>query len=185
MTRCNEQVVKSLDDAEAATWQALATELAAELGSLLLSGGWLVTTAESCTGGLIASAITEVAGSSAWFERAVVTYSNAAKQSMLGVDEAILHEHGAVSEACVKAMARGALERTDAHVAIAVSGIAGPDGATPGKPVGTVWIGWVLATKNTVEAERFVFRGNRRDVREQAVCQALRGTILRISDTGS
>ena len=154
-----------------------ASDLAEELGQRLLSGKLQIATAESCTGGLIAGAITEVSGSSAWFERSVVTYSNAAKQEMLGVDEVIFSAHGAVSEACVKAMARGVLANAGAHVAISVSGIAGPDGGTPEKPVGTVWIGWAWAGETLIEAECFIFQGNRCQVRQQAVCQALRGTI--------
>ncbi|MDB3935750.1 CinA family protein [Granulosicoccus sp.] len=154
-----------------------ASDLAKELGRRLLSGKLLISTAESCTGGLIAGAITEVPGSSAWFERSVVTYSNAAKQQMLGVDEAILSAHGAVSEACVKAMAHGALANADAQVAISVSGIAGPDGGTPEKPVGTVWIGRAWAGETAIDAECFIFQGNRWQVRQQAVCEALRGTI--------
>ena len=154
-----------------------ASDLAEELGQRLLSGKLLITTAESCTGGLIAGAITEVPGSSAWFERSVVTYSNAAKQDMLGVDEAILKAHGAVSEACVTAMASGALANAGAQVAISVSGIAGPDGGTREKPLGTVWIAWAWADETSVDAECFIFQGNRDQVRQQAVYQALRGTI--------
>ena len=162
---------------ETSTQTNTTSDLAKELGQRLLSGKLLITTAESCTGGLIAGAITEVPGSSAWFERSVVTYSNAAKQAMLGVDEAILSAHGAVSEACVKAMACGALANADAHVAISVSGIAGPDGGTPEKPLGTVWVAWAWAGETAIDAECFIFQGNRWQVREQAVCQALRGTI--------
>lgn len=161
-----------------------ARELAEELGRQLLSHNLLITTAESCTGGLIAGAITEVPGSSSWFERGAVTYSNAAKQAMLGVEAAIFDKHGAVSEACVNAMARGALVSADAHVAISVSGIAGPDGATPDKPLGTVWIAWAWAGKSATDAECHIFPGDRQQVREQAVCQALRGTIERIKNRG-
>ena len=159
-------------------------ELAAELGQLLLSSGFQLTTAESCTGGLIAGAITEIAGSSAWFEQGAVTYSNEAKQALLGVDRQILITQGAVSEACVLAMAEGALHKSGADIAIAVSGIAGPGGATEGKPVGTVWLAWAAADRAFCDAEVFHFVGNRQQVRQQAVLSALRGTIARIENTG-
>ena len=155
--------------------------LAEELGKQLSAQGMMVTTAESCTGGLIASAITEIAGSSGWFGCSLVTYSNAAKQALLDVDARILIDDGAVSKECVKAMAVGALTATGADVSIAVSGIAGPDGATPGKPIGTVWIGWAFARAGQVEAEIFHFPGDRSLVRQRAVTEALRGTILRLS----
>lgn len=158
--------------------QQPADALVAELAELLTSRQATMTTAESCTGGLIAGALTAMAGSSAWFEQSVVTYSNRAKQSLLGVPAAVLEQHGAVSEACVMAMARGACERSGASISVAVSGIAGPDGATPGKPVGTVWLGWSVG--NTVTAELLHLQGDRRAVREQAVLHALRGTIARI-----
>ncbi|MDE2311380.1 MAG: nicotinamide-nucleotide amidohydrolase family protein, partial [Betaproteobacteria bacterium] len=116
--------------------------LAAQVGGLLKAQGLMLATAESCTGGGVAQAITDVAGSSAWFERGFIAYSNQAKQQMLGVSEATLNQHGAVSEATVREMAAGALQRSGAHVALAVSGIAGPDGGTPDKPVGTVWFAW-------------------------------------------
>ena len=107
-----------------------------------------------------------------------MTYSNGAKQSLLGVPASVIEEHGAVSEACVLAMAKGACERSGASVSVVASGIAGPDGATPGKPVGTVWLGWSVG--NTVSAELLHLEGDRRAVREQAVLHALRGTIARI-----
>ena len=159
--------------------------LAGQLGAQLSACDLKITTAESCTGGLIASAITEVAGSSGWFERSVVTYSNTAKQELLGVDASIFIDHGAVSEACVKAMAEGALAASGADVAISVSGIAGPDGSTPDKPVGTVWIGWALARAGHVDAESFHFKGDRAAVRQQAVSEALRGTISRLSSASN
>lgn len=152
--------------------------LVAELAELLLARKTTMTTAESCTGGLIAGALTAMPGSSAWFEQAVVTYSNRAKQSLLGVPTQVFEQHGAVSEACVLAMAKGACERSGASIGVAASGIAGPDGATPGKPVGTVWLGWSI--ENTVSAELLHLEGDRQAVREQAVLQALRGTIARI-----
>ena len=110
------------------------------LAAVLKQRGWQLATAESCTGGLIAAACTAVSGSSDWFDRGFVTYSNAAKTELLGVDAAMLHEHGAVSEPVVLAMAQGALARSGCDLAVAVTGIAGPTGATPGKPVGLVWL---------------------------------------------
>ncbi len=150
-----------------------------------------MTTVESCTGGLVAAAITDVPGSSAWFEQGLVTYSNPAKQQLAGVATVIFEQHGAVSEACVRAMADGGLRRSGAQVAVAVSGIAGPDGAMPGKPVGTVWFAWALnhaiSGDTQVSARCCQFDGDRQAVREQAVLMALRGTISRIepTDTGT
>lgn len=152
--------------------------LVSELAAMLLQAGRSMTTAESCTGGLIAAALTDLPGSSAWFEQSVVTYSNAAKQQLLGVPESVFEQHGAVSEACVLAMAAGALQRSGADVAVAASGIAGPDGGVPGKPVGTVWLGWAVGER--VSAELLHLQGDRLAVREQAVVHALRGTIARI-----
>src|SRR3972149_9526878 len=116
--------------------------LAAEVGGALKSHGLTLATAESWTGGGVAQAITDVAGSSAWFERGFITYSNLAKQQMRGVSEATLIQHGAVSEAVVREMVAGALANSAAQLALAVSGIAGPDGGTADKPVGTVWFVW-------------------------------------------
>lgn len=151
-------------------------ELAAQVGGVLKSHGMLLTTAESCTGGGVAQAITAVAGSSAWFERGFVTYSNLSKQQMLGVQEATLIAYGAVSEAVVREMAEGALRNSTAQVSLAVSGIAGPDGGTPEKPVGTVWFAWVLADGVTTAA-RHQFSGNRDEVRAQSVRVALQGVL--------
>lgn len=153
----------------------LTTELASQLGEKLQALSADITTAESCTGGLIAAALTEVPGSSAWFRQGVVTYSNEAKSSLLDVPADIFERDGAVSEACVRAMVVGALEKSGARAAVSVSGIAGPDGGSVDKPVGTVWIGWALG--NRVKAECFVFPGTRRSVREQAVFYTLRGII--------
>lgn len=155
-------------------------ELAIELGALLKLKGWTVTTAESCTGGLIAGAITDVAGSSSWFEQGIVSYANEVKHRLLDVESDLLEREGAVSEAVVLAMADGALRRAGADVAVSVSGIAGPGGARPGKPVGTVWIGWSVAG-HAASASGFQFDGDRKAVRESAVVEALRGTIARIS----
>ena len=147
------------------------------LGDALRRRGWHMATAESCTGGLIAAACTTVAGSSDWFERGFVTYSNAAKTEMLGVDAALVASQGAVSEAVARAMAVGALQRAGVELAVAVTGIAGPGGATPGKPVGTVWVALAVrgATGDAqVQAERLQLGGDRAAVREQTVQLALR-----------
>ncbi|MBR7628089.1 nicotinamide-nucleotide amidase [Aeromonas popoffii] len=150
--------------------------LATELGLALSQRGWLAATAESCTGGGVATAITDIAGSSGWFDRGFVTYTNEAKQQMLGVSEQSLREQGAVSEAVVLEMARGALENSRAAISVAISGIAGPGGATEDKPVGTVWFAWVdrSGRHHSLLAR---FDGNRRQVRQQAVRQALAGLL--------
>jgi nicotinamide-nucleotide amidase len=137
----------------------------------MLKNGWMLTTAESCTGGLIAAACTDLAGSSGWFERGFVTYSNAAKTELLGVDAALIAKHGAVSEAVVRAMAAGALAHSNAQVAVAVTGIAGPGGGSADKPVGTVWLGW--AWPGGVVTERCQFDGDRAAVRAATVQHAL------------
>jgi nicotinamide-nucleotide amidase len=134
--------------------------LAAQVGGLLKSHGLMLATAESCTGGGVAQAITEVAGSSAWFERGFITYSNLSKQQMLGVRETTLRQHGAVSEATVREMVAGALQHSAAQVSLAVSGIAGPDGGTADKPVGTVWFAWGITNGETY-AQRHQLSGNR------------------------
>ncbi|WLQ14664.1 CinA family protein [Hahella aquimaris] len=149
--------------------------LAARLGIILGERGLKVTTAESCTGGGIAYAITSVAGSSNWFEEGVVTYSNEAKQSRLQVSPATLMRCGAVSEEVVKEMTLGALQRTQAQLAIAVSGIAGPGGGTAEKPVGLVWVAWRF--RNALLAQSFHFSGDREQVRLQSVVEGLRGAI--------
>jgi nicotinamide-nucleotide amidase len=148
--------------------------LAAQIGSLLKAHGLQLVTAESCTGGGVAQAITEIPGSSAWFERGFVTYSNVAKMEMLGVRQATLDGHGAVSELTVREMAEGALQNSYAHVAVAVSGIAGPTGGTPGKPVGTVWFAWSLRNGDT-RAQVHHLDGTRSEVRSRSVHIALQG----------
>ncbi len=145
--------------------------LSQQCGLLLQQHHWLLSTAESCTGGWVAQTITAIAGSSAWFDRGFVTYSNAAKQEMLGVSATTLEIHGAVSEATVLAMAQGALKYSHAQVSLAVSGIAGPSGGSVEKPVGTVWIGWAFPEK--IFAMQFLFTGDRTAIRQQAVHAAL------------
>jgi nicotinamide-nucleotide amidase len=151
-------------------------KLAAQVGEALKSHGMMLATAESCTGGGVAQAITEVAGSSAWFERGFVTYSNLSKLQMLGVRESTLNQHGAVSEMTVLEMVAGALQFSTAQVALSVSGIAGPEGGTADKPVGTVWFAWGIKDGETL-AKRYQLSGNRAEVRAQAVCIALQGVI--------
>lgn len=145
--------------------------LAAALSELLLARGWMMATAESCTGGLIAGACTDLAGSSQWFERGFVTYSNAAKAEVLGVPYETLDQHGAVSEAVVLDMASAAVRRSHAQVAVAVSGIAGPGGATPDKPVGLVCFGYAVGKRVLAESRRFP--GDRQAVRLATVQHAL------------
>ncbi|MGF1726913.1 CinA family protein [Photobacterium nomapromontoriensis] len=158
-------------------------KLAQQLGLLLARQQWMATTAESCTGGGISTAITDIAGSSAWFDRAFVTYTNAAKQQMLGVKDSTLAEYGAVSDAVVTEMAAGALTRSLASISIAVSGIAGPGGGSPEKPVGTVWFAWADKT-GWSEAKVYYLEGDRQAVRQQAVEVALRGLIRRLESLG-
>lgn len=153
--------------------------LATDVGDELKRKGWVLTVAESCTGGWVAKTITDVAGSSAWFDRGYVTYSNAAKQDLLGVSHATLERHGAVSEETVRAMAGGALTRSGADVALAVSGVAGPDGGTDAKPVGLVWFAWALRTGFVISrAERFP--GDRDAVRRAAVVTVLDGVLRQV-----
>ncbi len=155
--------------------------LARRIGRELLARGQRVVTAESCTGGWIAKAMTDVAGSSEWFEAGIVAYSYKAKTRQLGVGRKMLEVDGAVSESVVRSMATGALARTAASVAVAVSGIAGPGGAQPHKPVGTVWICWARRGPTGVKfrTELRHFRGNREMVRRKTVRRALQGLLLR------
>ena len=154
-------------------------KLAVQVGRHLLDGERRIVTAESCTGGFIGKVLTDVPGSSQWYETGYVTYGNGAKTTLLGVLPAELEEHGAVSEPVVKAMAIGALERSGADVAVAVSGIAGPGGGTPGKPVGSVWFGWAWKHGRSVRSQTRlkVFKGDRDAVRRKAVSNALAGVL--------
>ena len=154
--------------------------LVAALAARLRALGWTMATAESCTGGLIAAACTDLAGSSDWFERGFVTYSNAAKTELLGVDAALIERHGAVSEAVARAMAAGAAERAGTAAALSVTGIAGPTGGSPSKPVGTVWFGWRLPD-GRVDSEVRHFSGDRAAVRHAAAEHALAGLLQRLT----
>lgn len=148
--------------------------LAWQVGEALAARGWRLATAESCTGGWIAEAVTAISGSSAWFDRGFVSYSNAAKMDMLGVSAQTLATHGAVSEATVRAMAEGAIARSLADVAVAVSGVAGPTGGTATKPVGMVCIGWA-ARAYPSRVATLHFSGDRTAIRRQTVIRALEG----------
>jgi len=151
------------------------TRIIAEVAVRLLSRRRQLVTAESCTGGWIAKACTDRPGSSQWFRGGAVVYTNELKTALLGVQPRTLAEDGAVSEAAVREMAIGALDHLGGDVAVAVSGIAGPDGGTPDKPVGTVWFAW--ATSQKVRTERHRFDGDREAVRRQAVAAALNGVL--------
>lgn len=155
----------------------LALALAAELGALLAARGHRVTTIESCTGGMVAAAITSVAGSSGWFDAGFVTYSNRMKTALVGVPESLLAAHGAVSEQVAQAMALGGLERAGAQFAASVTGVAGPGGGTPAKPVGMVCFGW--ATPQGVQTITRHFPGDRAAIREASVVAALEGLVER------
>jgi nicotinamide-nucleotide amidase len=157
---------------------AAAETLVEPLGAALRARFWRLATAESCTGGLLAAACTSIAGSSDWFERGFVTYSNAAKHEMLGVPVALIEAHGAVSQAVAEAMALGALARSGADLALATTGIAGPGGAVPGKPVGTVWLAWAWRQAPAIElsvvrSELLHCKGDRAAVRSETLQQAL------------
>ncbi|CAN7739808.1 MULTISPECIES: CinA family protein [unclassified Acidovorax] len=145
--------------------------LLADIAAQLLARGQMLATAESCTGGMIAAACTDLSGSSQWFERGFVSYSNEAKAELLGVPPALIAEHGAVSEPVVRAMAAGAVARSRAQVAMAVTGVAGPTGGSPAKPVGTVWFGWAI--NGSVHTELQQFPGDRATVRSATVAHAL------------
>ena len=159
------------------------TTLAQRVGLALAARGWTLATAESCTGGWVAQAVTAIAGSSAWFERGFVTYSNDAKREMLGVPGATLDRHGAVSEAVALAMAGGALAHSRAQIAVAITGVAGPSGGTADKPVGMVCFGWAMAGGGAV-AGTVDFAGDRTAVRCQSVVHALQGVLARLENTG-
>ena len=150
-------------------------QLAIRVGNKLRDGRLMLATAESCTGGMVATAITDISGSSGWFERGFVTYSNQAKTEMIGVPPELIEKHGAVSEPVARAMAEGALTNSRAQVSLAVTGVAGPGGGTPEKPVGMVSFGWSNRLHTVVET--LVFKGDRERIRVQAAEHALRGML--------
>jgi nicotinamide-nucleotide amidase len=150
-------------------------DLATRVGRALESKGLLLVTAESCTGGGVSQAVTEIPGSTGWFECGFVTYSNASKTEMLDVPAALIAQFGSVSEEVAAAMAEGALANSNADITVSTTGIAGPSGAVPGKPVGTVCFGW--SRGDTTYTERLVFAGDRQAVREQTVAHALKGLL--------
>ena len=158
-------------------------QLSESVGQLLIDQKLSITTAESCTGGLVAAALTAISGSSAYFGSGIISYSNESKRRLLGVPAAQLATHGAVSEAVVLAMADGARQRNHAQVSVAVSGIAGPDGGSANKPVGTVWIAWSVPVQNRthLKAQRFIFSGDRNAIQRGAVLESLRGIIALLS----
>uniref|UniRef100_Q31F88 CinA-like protein n=1 Tax=Hydrogenovibrio crunogenus (strain DSM 25203 / XCL-2) TaxID=317025 RepID=Q31F88_HYDCU len=151
--------------------------LVAEVGNALKQHNKLIVTAESCTGGLIAEALTSVAGSTAWFDRAYITYSYESKREMLGVHETTIQHKGAVSQECVEEMVIGALQESHATVSVACSGIAGPGGGTPDKPVGTVWISWAVQGHEEVVSKLYHFEGDRNAVRLACTVEALKGVL--------
>lgn len=155
--------------------------LCEHLALALKSRGWMMATAESCTGGLIAACCTSLSGSSDWFERGFVTYSNAAKTELLGVPAELITAHGAVSEPVARAMALGAVAHSQAQVSLAVTGVAGPTGGSQDKPVGTVWFGWVI--QGQAWTERLRFDGDRDAVRAATVGHALRGLLARLTES--
>ena len=159
-------------------------DLATRVGRALQAKGLLLVTAESCTGGGVAQAVTEIAGSSEWFDSGFITYSNASKSELLDVSPAVIAQFGTVSEEVAAAMAEGALANSNGHVSLSTTGIAGPGGAVPGKPVGTVCFAWSIERNTHIErtqTERLVFSGDRQAVRQQTVVHALKG-LLRFLD---
>jgi nicotinamide-nucleotide amidase len=176
--------VTHVEEGAMSHYDPLIDSAAARLGRVLEHLGQRVSTAESCTGGGIAEAITRVAGSSQWFETGFVTYANSSKARWLGVEPATLEAHGAVSEPVVLAMAAGAKAAAEADMAVAVSGIAGPDGGSAEKPVGTVWLGWALSDGRVIsECKRF--QGGRREVRAQTVLHALERLVSEAEKTAA
>ena len=155
-------------------------QLSEQLGKLLKQKGWMLASAESCTGGWLGQAITAVAGSSQWYDRGFITYTNLSKQEMLGVSAMTLKAHGAVSEETVREMAQGALSHSGAQISVSVSGIAGPGGGMPKKPVGTMCIGWAT-TDGGLSSTTCRLGGDREEIRARGVAAALRGLIELLS----
>ncbi|AHB04350.1 MULTISPECIES: CinA family protein [Pandoraea] len=158
--------------------QALLAQLSVRVGNRLRDERLMLVTAESCTGGLVAAAITDISGSSHWFERGFVTYSNQAKTEMIGVPAELIDKHGAVSEPVARAMAEGALLNSRAQISLSITGVAGPGGGTADKPVGMVCFGWSDRVTTVVETKHF--KGDRTQVRSQAAQHALRGVLERL-----
>jgi nicotinamide-nucleotide amidase len=155
------------------------TTLASLVGERILARNWMLATAESCTGGWVAASLTAIPGSSAWFERGFVTYSNASKAEMLGVAPDLIERHGAVSEEVARAMALGAQRHSRAQIALSITGVAGPGGGTPDKPVGLVCFGWAVGNlPQVVETKRF--SGDREAVRLSSVIHALQGVLAQL-----
>ena len=159
--------------------QSTLHKLAHQLGKLLLKHHLRCAVAESCTGGSLAAAITDIAGSSQWFDRGLVTYSNESKTELLGIPESVIFSQGAVSEATARAMAQGMLAISKAQVSVSITGIAGPAGGSPEKPIGTVWLAWASDSQPT-HAQCYLFKGDRLAIRQQAVHVALEGLIHRL-----
>ncbi|WP_028080339.1 CinA family protein [Solimonas soli] len=159
----------------------MSDRLVERIAAVLLERGEWLATAESCTGGMIAQQLTDLAGSSGWFERGLVTYSNAAKMELLAVPDEVLAQHGAVSGECALAMARGLLRAAPVDWGVAVTGIAGPGGGSADKPVGTVWVSWIRRGCPP-EAHRFFFEGGRDSVRRQSTQAVLEGLLYRIRE---
>lgn len=153
-----------------------------ELRTTLLAKKWTLSVAESCTGGMLCAEITSIAGSSAWFDRGFITYSNAAKEEMLGVPHQILRQFGAVSEATAAAMANGVINNSQSQISVSITGIAGPSGGTLDKPVGTVCFAWSLQSAQTQQFTQH-FRGDRQAVRQQAILFAIQGLNRTLEDT--
>jgi nicotinamide-nucleotide amidase len=156
-------------------------DLAVQVGETLKSKGLMLVSAESCTGGWVGEAVTMVSGSSQWFERGFITYTNVAKQEMLGVAAATLEKHGAVSEPTVREMVAGALARSHGEIAVAVSGVAGPTGGTPSKPVGTVCFAWGVRGSEPISTTRHL-SGDREAVRRESVVVVLEGVLRMLRD---
>ena len=156
-------------------------ELVQQLAAMLMGKGWMLATAESCTGGMIAAACTDLAGSSQWFDRGFVTYSNEAKTEMLGVPAELIAKHGAVSEEVVRAMAEGAIRHSRAQVSIAVTGIAGPSGGSAEKPVGTVWVGWCM--EGVIHSTLLNLTDSRHHIRQATTAYALQRIHLQLHHT--
>lgn len=155
------------------------TALSTEVGAALRQRGWMMATAESCTGGWVGQEMTAIAGSSDYFDRGFITYSNAAKEEMLGVSAATLEKYGAVSEETAREMAAGALAHSAAHVAVSITGVAGPTGGSPTRPVGTVCFGWAIRDGGAADSVVKRFAGDREAVRRQSVRFALQGVLER------